>query len=276
MISSNQVIIVTVMERKFHYAFLMTTASTFGRFESSGFSTQAMCILPDCIHHRPGVPVASKYNLTVAAEMRIIFKTYGAKEKGVVYFMLIRVMVDRVTLDTSTSRFVVILKEENHNRWLPIVVGSSEAQAIALQLENIAPPRPLTHDLIRNLLSALDVKLERIVVNDLRDNTYYALLDISMGSDSYNIDVRPSDAIALALRAQAPIFVEGNVMRQASITDEETQSQREIEDDIKSTAPEDILEQLNVDLMKAVQEERYEEAAKIRDEITKFKADLRH
>ena len=76
--------------------------------------------------------------------------------------MMVRVTVERVTLDTSTSRFVVILKEEKENRWLPIVVGSSEAQAIALQLEKIAPPRPLTHDLIRNLLDNIDATVERI------------------------------------------------------------------------------------------------------------------
>jgi len=191
--------------------------------------------------------------------------------------MLVRVTVERVTLDTSTSRFVVILKEENQSRWLPIVVGSSEAQAIALQLENISPPRPLTHDLIRNLLETMDAKIERIVVNDLRDNTYFALMGLRMQGEFRNIDARPSDAIALALRAEAPIFVDGNVMRQAAIA--ETEQERKPEDSREEfdepSSPEDMLEQLNVDLMKAVQDERYEEAAKIRDEIAKLKTDLR-
>ncbi len=191
--------------------------------------------------------------------------------------MLVRVTVERVTLDTSTSRFVVILKEENKNRWLPIVVGSSEAQAIALQLENISPPRPLTHDLIRNLLETLDAKIERIVVNDLRDNTYFALLGLRMQGEFRNIDARPSDAIALALRSEAPIYVDGNVMRQAAIaeTDQERKPQESAGDFSEPSSPEDVLEQLNVDLMKAVQDERYEEAAKIRDEIAKLKTDLR-
>ncbi len=92
--------------------------------------------------------------------------------------MLVRVKIERVTLDTATSRFVVILKDEKQNRWLPIVVGSTEAQAIALQLENIAPPRPLTHDLIRNLLDLIQVRVTRVVVNDLRENTYYALISL--------------------------------------------------------------------------------------------------
>ena len=189
--------------------------------------------------------------------------------------MLVRVTVERVTLDTSTSRFVVILKEENKNRWLPIVVGSSEAQAIALQLENISPPRPLTHDLIRNLLDTLDAKVERIVVNDLRDNTYFALLGLRTHGELKNIDARPSDAIALALRSDAPIFVEGNVMRQAAITDTDAQSTQPEDDAIDFSSPKDILEQLNLDLLKAVKDERYEEAARIRDEISKIKTELR-
>ena len=190
--------------------------------------------------------------------------------------MMVRVTVERVTLDTSTSRFVVILKEEKENRWLPIVVGSSEAQAIALQLENISPPRPLTHDLIRNLLETLDAKVERIVVNDLRDNTYFALLGLNLNGELRNIDARPSDAIALALRTSAPIFVEGNVMRQAAIAEvDHSHKSKEHPSPQDFSSPEDVLEQLNIDLLKAVQEERYEEAAKIRDEIARVKAELR-
>lgn len=190
--------------------------------------------------------------------------------------MMVRVTVERVTLDTSTSRFVVILKEEKEDRWLPIVVGSFEAQAIALQLENIAPPRPLTHDLIRNLLETLDAKVERIVVSELRDNTYFAVLGLNMDGEFRNIDARPSDAIALALRTEAPIYVEGRVMQQAGISADHTPRLRRDSEPFNFSAPEDILEQLNVDLLKAVQEERYEEAAKIRDEIAKIKAELRH
>lgn len=192
--------------------------------------------------------------------------------------MLIRVTVERVTLDTSTSRFVVVLKEENRNRWLPIVVGSSEAQAIALQLEKISPPRPLTHDLIRNLLDTMDAKIERIVVNDLRDNTYFALLGLRLNGEFRNIDARPSDAIALALRAEAPIFVDANVMTLAAITESDYDQEHEsvIDNEFESFAPEDALEQLSGDLMKAVKDERYEEAAKIRDEIVKLKTELRH
>ncbi len=185
--------------------------------------------------------------------------------------MLVRVKVERVTLDTATSRFVVILKDEKQNRWLPIVVGSTEAQAIALQLENIAPPRPLTHDLIRNLLEILEVNVDRVLVNDLRDNTYFALITMTSDGLAKEIDARPSDAIAIALRMKAPIFVEDEVMRKAAIIEGATPLE-EVDDEL---APSDRLEQLNIDLINAVQDERYEEAARIRDEIKKVKSHLR-
>lgn len=178
--------------------------------------------------------------------------------------MLIAVRVDRVTFDTTTNRFVVILKDDVRNRWLPIVVGSTEAQAIALQLEKISPPRPLTHDLMKNLLEAIDVNVARIVVNDLRENTYYALINISKDGRTKEIDARPSDAIALALRLQSPIFVEESVMKRASISD------RQAEIDEKP-AMVDRLEELNIQLNKAVKEERFEDAARLRDEILDLK-----
>lgn len=185
--------------------------------------------------------------------------------------MLVRVRVERVTLDTATSRFVVILKDEERNRWLPIVVGSTEAQAIALQLENISPPRPLTHDLIKNVLESIDVDISRVIVNDLRENTYFALIGLQDNGETTDIDARPSDAIALALRMEAPIFVEESVMRRAGITEKETSgSGHEGE-----ATPGDRLEELNVSLRKAVEDERYEDAAQIRDEIQRIKASLR-
>jgi uncharacterized protein len=187
--------------------------------------------------------------------------------------MLVQVKVERVTLDTATSRFVVILKDEKQNRWLPIVVGSTEAQAIALQLENISPPRPLTHDLLKNVLNTIKTNINRIVVNDLRENTYFALIEIQKNGDSTDIDARPSDAIAIALRMQAPIFVDESVMQKAGITDKDA-----THDDIPTEAeltPGDLLEELNLKLLKAVEDERYEDAAKIRDEIQSLKSSMR-
>jgi uncharacterized protein len=186
--------------------------------------------------------------------------------------MMVRVKVERVTLDTATSRFVVILKDEKMNRWLPIVVGSTEAQAIALQLENIAPPRPLTHDLIKNLLDSVEVQVSKVVVNDLRENTYYALVGLELGGEAKSIDARPSDGIALALRMKAPIFVDEDVMRKAAISEKEI-----IGEDKDTELPiGDKLEQLSVDLRKAIQDERYEDAARIRDDIKNIKDTRRH
>jgi bifunctional DNase/RNase len=175
--------------------------------------------------------------------------------------MIISVKVDRVTLDTSNNRFVVILKDEINDRWLPIVVGPAEAQAIAFELEHVTPPRPMTHDLIRNLLSTLDVKILKVVVSDLRDNTYYATIDLKKNGSEDEIDARPSDAIALALRANAPIFVDEKVMAQAAITEEMTK--------VQPMDASEELDQLNLELNKAVEEERYEDAAKLRDTIQK-------
>jgi len=183
--------------------------------------------------------------------------------------MLVAVRVDKVTLDTSTNRFVVILKDDVHNRWLPIVVGSTEAQAIALQLERITPPRPLTHDLMKSLLESIDVRVSRVVVNDLRENTYYALIGLKGNGHQREIDARPSDAIALALRMRAPIFVDEEVMKKAAVVAETARERRE---DQGETAEEmDELEGLNLQLQRAIEEERFEDAARIRDEIQALK-----
>ncbi|NOZ62172.1 MAG: hypothetical protein GXO74_10860 [Calditrichaeota bacterium] len=186
--------------------------------------------------------------------------------------MQIPVRVDRVTLDTSSNRFVVILRDDVFSRWLPIVVGTTEAQAIALQLEGIVPPRPLTHDLLRDLLKTIDIEIDKIIVNDLRQNTYYAIIYLHQGRKKYEIDARPSDAIALALRMGAPIFVEEMVMVNAAIA--EDSEPKEIIKNQETDRPlrdVDQLEELNIKLQKAIREERFEDAARIRDEIANLK-----
>jgi hypothetical protein len=182
--------------------------------------------------------------------------------------MLTTVRVDRVTLDTTSNRFVVILRDDQGHRWLPIVVGSTEAQAIALQLEKITPPRPLTHDLMKNLLDSIEVRVSRVVVNDLRENTYYALIGLKMNGNHAEIDARPSDAIALALRAQAPIFVSEEVMKKASVSDKDTER-------VDEAPPMSKLERLNMEMQKAINDERFEEAAQLRDEINALKKERR-
>ena len=183
--------------------------------------------------------------------------------------MIIAVRVEKVTLDTSTNRFVVILRDDINKRWLPIVVGSSEPQAIALQLENIDPPRPLTHDLMKDLLDTVGSKVSRIIVNDLRENTYYAMINLSNNGSNKEVDARPSDAIALALRMQAPIFVDEEVMRKAAIREAD-----EEDVEIEEKNPVSQIEELNSDLDKAVKEERFEDAARLRDKIRDLKKEI--
>jgi bifunctional DNase/RNase len=175
--------------------------------------------------------------------------------------MIVAVRVERVTLDTSSNRFVVILKDDTYRRWLPIVVGPAEAQAIALQLEKVKPPRPMTHDLMKNLLDSMKVDVSRVVVSDLKENTYFAIIDIKKNGTQTKVDARPSDAIALALRVSAPIFVDEEVMQKASIGDE-------IETEVMKDGERDEIQTLNLELQKAVQEERYEDAARLRDKIS--------
>ena len=176
--------------------------------------------------------------------------------------MIVSVRVERVTLDTENNRFVVILKDDLHRRWLPIVVGPSEAQAIALQLENIQPPRPMTHDLLKNILESMHAGILRVIVNDLKDNTYFAEIDIKRNGDQSKIDARPSDAIAIALRTSAPIFVNEEVMQKASITEEMGLTGTP---DLPDEG--DEMQNLQMELQNAVKEERYEDAARLRDAI---------
>jgi uncharacterized protein len=177
--------------------------------------------------------------------------------------MIIAVRVERVTLDTSNNRFVVILKDDVYRRWLPIVVGPAEAQAIALQLESVRPPRPMTHDLMKNLIATMKAHVARVIVSELKENTYYAVIDVKQNGNQNKIDARPSDAIALALRTSAPIFVEEDVMQKASISEELLKQ--------GPSGETDETQNLMQDLQKAVEEERYEDAARIRDLINESK-----
>jgi len=114
---------------------------------------------------------------------------------------------------------IVILRDKDGQKVLPIWVGIFEANAIALQIENISTPRPMTHDLIRNIIQDLKASVQKIVVCDLQENTFYALIYLSLNGDTVAIDARPSDAIALALRTRAPIFVEDTVIDNAKTVD---------------------------------------------------------
>src|SRR5712691_6720714 len=122
-------------------------------------------------------------------------------------------------IDPITNMPIIILRDTGGESVLPIWVGIFEANAIALELEKIVPPRPMTHDLLRDVITSLGARIQRIAVTELKDNTFYALIHLSQNGRTFEVDARPSDAIALALRAQAPIFVEKTVIELAKNID---------------------------------------------------------
>ena len=129
--------------------------------------------------------------------------------------MQIEMKIKGLMVDPVTNMPIVILKDDSDSRVLPIWVGIFEANAIALKVEDIETPRPMTHDLLQSLLRTFDATVDKIVVSDLRENTYFALIHLRIGEAIHTVDARPSDALALALRAGAPIFVEETVLDQA-------------------------------------------------------------
>jgi hypothetical protein len=127
--------------------------------------------------------------------------------------MLKEVYISILAIDPESKDPVVILKEVDGERTLPIWIGLLEAQAIASVLEGVTFSRPMTHDLIKSVIDSIELKVNRIVVSDLKDNTYYALISIDHKGRELSIDARPSDALALSLRVKAPIFVAEDVLR---------------------------------------------------------------
>jgi bifunctional DNase/RNase len=133
--------------------------------------------------------------------------------------MQIEMSIKGLMVDPITNTPIVILRDKDGQKVLPIWVGIFEANAIALQIENISTPRPMTHDLLRNVIQDVKASVEKIVVCDLQENTFYALIYLRLNGDTLAIDARPSDAIALALRTRAPIFVEDHVIDHAKTAD---------------------------------------------------------
>jgi bifunctional DNase/RNase len=133
--------------------------------------------------------------------------------------MQIEMTIKGLMVDPITNMPIIILRDKDGQRVLPIWVGVFEANAIALQMENVTTPRPMTHDLLKNVICDLKADIQKIVVSDLRENTFYALIYLIVNGEPVAIDARPSDAIALALRAQAPIFVEDRVIDNAKTVD---------------------------------------------------------
>jgi bifunctional DNase/RNase len=133
--------------------------------------------------------------------------------------VLIEMTIKGLTVDPVTNMPIVILRDEQDKRILPIWVGVFEANAIALQVENVHTPRPMTHDLLRNVIHDLQARVDRVVVTDVKDNTFYALIHLDTPAGKVAVDARPSDAIALALRTRAPIWVEEQVIDRARSID---------------------------------------------------------
>lgn len=180
---------------------------------------------------------------------------------------MIPVKVLKISYHPTSRSYAVILKEITGQRCLPVIVGSFEAQSIALAIDVVETPRPLTHDLICDFITAVDVSLKSVKINNFSDGVFFAQIEIL--SDNLGekiIDARPSDAIAVALRMDTPIFVSKKVFNEASI--EEDSLVQETRSEHKKTKI--SLKALKDKMKKAIEEEEYEVAAKLRDKISKF------
>jgi uncharacterized protein len=156
---------------------------------------------------------------------------------------MIEMKVAGIALDATTRSPIVLLRDSTERRQLPIYIGQDQAKAIINALENQAPPRPLTHDLLVNLLEAWDMTLERVVIHSLQDNTFYAVLTVRQGESKKEIDARPSDAIAIALRTNSPIWVMEEVIADASIPvdpDADQAERQAFRDFLSNLRPEDF------------------------------------
>ena len=131
--------------------------------------------------------------------------------------MLVEMVVESVRVNLQTYQRVVVLKEKSSDRYLPIWIGNNEADAIVIQLQNVPVPRPQTHDLLKQVISQLGAKVSHVIVTDLNDDVFYARINVELEGRSVEIDSRPSDAIALAVRLQAPIFAEEAVLDKAGV-----------------------------------------------------------
>ncbi|MFB2875854.1 bifunctional nuclease family protein [Floridanema aerugineum] len=158
---------------------------------------------------------------------------------------MIEMKVAGIAVDAITRSPIVLLKDGTERRALPIYIGQDQAKSIIAALENQPPPRPLTHDLMVNMLEAWEMKVERIIIHSLQDNTFYAVLTVRKGEIKKDIDARPSDAIAVALRTRSPIWVMEEVIADASIPvdrDADEAEQRAFREFLENVRPEDLIQ----------------------------------
>ena len=156
---------------------------------------------------------------------------------GVIELQLVGVRVE-----LPTNQPIVLLREREGERFLPIWIGAVEATAIAFALQGIVTPRPMTHDLLKNVIEQLEVRVDRIVITELKDSTFYATIELARNGDRYEISSRPSDAIALAVRLAAPIFASEDVLEEAAILipGEEEEEVEKFREFIENVNPEDF------------------------------------
>lgn len=180
---------------------------------------------------------------------------------------------------TQTGAYALVLAEEHGDRRIPIIIGPVEAQAIAIQLEGLKPPRPLTHDLIRNIALAFDIALLEVTIHKLEEGIFFSELLCEMNGREVRIDSRTSDAIALAIRFRCPIFTTEEILQKAGIVLEMSEEQGsrsgEAGNELKTTGrtlyEKFTLTELEKALDEAVRDEDYEKASLIRDEIKRRK-----
>ena len=188
--------------------------------------------------------------------------------------VMIQVQVQKISFYPPSKGYAVLLKESLGDRYLPVIVGSFEAQSIALALEEVQMPRPMTHDLFCNIMDELTIEISEVVISELMDGTFFSKISMVSQLGTRDIDARPSDAIALALRVGAPIYVLESVMDEASIREEiEPSASTTPVSPLTEELPHEYLKQLEEQLNRAVGEEEYEKAADIRDKIKKIQTE---
>jgi len=195
-----------------------------------------------------------------------------------------KLQVDILGLSTSphtNGAYALILYEVEGKRKLPIIIGGFEAQAIALKLENIKPPRPFTHDLFKTIADTFSLRVNEVLIDELHNETFYAKVICEMNGEAHEIDARPSDAIAIAVRFGAPIFVSEEIMNEAGIREEQQEQAAEADEAAPGeevaepgmvagkaeSSPADLERMLD----EAIRREDYEEAARLRDEIGRLR-----
>ncbi len=189
---------------------------------------------------------------------------------------MIQVQVEKISFYPPSKGYAVLLKESLGNRYLPVIVGSFEAQSIALALEEVQMPRPMTHDLFCNILEELNIEIREVLISNLTDGTFFSKISLAGEMGSGEVDSRPSDAIALALRVGAPIYVTEAVMEEASVQELTEAVVSQADNPAEGDSPQqsqEYLKQLEEQLARAVLDEEYERAAVIRDKIKKIHAE---